>query len=277
MSGASSITFATPEEAASALLHAIQMGDYPQFLSIAGSRMVEFWYAGDPERDEIRRHLFLDTARHRGFGVAPQTADRAMLYVGDRAQLFPAPLVKTGSGWRFDDESGFAELKARRIRRDEIAAVESCRRFQSAEFSYFGAETAFAQKIRCSPGKHDGLVGSDNGDEDGSPVGPAFAAAAFAEQQPWDKPRPFFGYYFKIVPAQVPDSQSKWVGLSQAPTESVALIAWPAEYGISGIRTFVINDLGDLYAQDLGPKTETAISTMTVFRPDSSWSRVEVE
>jgi hypothetical protein len=268
MTGESAAVFATPEAAVTALLRAIQTEDYPRFLSIAGSHMVEFWFTDDPERDEIMRHLFLDAALRRGVTIESVTPDQKKLYVDGHAYLFPAPLVKTRAGWRFDDEAGFSELASRRIRRDETAAIESCRRFLNAEMVHAGS--ALARVIRASPGDQGGWVAADEGEEDQSTIGPAFAAA-FTDQQTSDKPRPFFGYYFKILASQSPHSSSELT------PDGVGLIAWPANYGQSGVRTFVINSLGELYQKDLSYATEDAANSMTFFRPDSSWRKVDDE
>ena len=146
-------------------------------------------------------------------------ADRRLLYAGHIQQAFPAPLVKTAAGWRFDGEAGAKELAARRIRRNETAAIELCQRFLKAEYAYSGksASRSFAAKIRSTPGRHDGLFWQAAGEEDESPIGPPFAAAAFAERKPGDGTRPLFGYYFKILSAQ---------GANAA---GFALVAWPAE------------------------------------------------
>jgi hypothetical protein len=263
------MTFPTPEKAASSLLMAIQSGNFPLFLSIAGNHMAEFWRTGDPEKDEIERYHFADAARRYGFKTDLYSRDKRILSVGNHEQLFPAPLVKTDSGWRFDDEAGFVELTTRRIHRNEIAAVESCRRFRDAEFTYFKLEAAFTQKIRSTPGQSDGLVWSD--EEDESPMGPAFAAAAFMEQHPHEQPKPLFGYYFKIFADRLPHRENS------PRSEGVALIAWPAEYSVDGFRTFVIDHLGDVYQKDLGSDTTRAVEGMTVFIPNQSWRKVDGE
>ena len=259
------MNFDSPNEAAAALLAAMEAGDYGRFLSIAGPPMASFWNTGDPERDSFERERLLDAARRRGIKIAARGGDRGQLYLGDLPQPFPAPLVKTASGWRFDGDAGAQEVAARRIRRNELAAVELCRRLREAQFAYLerprDGDAAFAQKIRSTPGRHDGLFWSGPGEEDQSPLGPTFAAAAFAERQPAESPRPLLGYYIRILPSQ---------GLRKG----FALIAWPAEYGIDGVRSFLMNHLGDVYQNDLGPATGRTAERMTVFSPDRGWSRV---
>jgi len=272
-------TFASPDEAANALLVALETDDYPLFLAVAGQQVAGFWNTGDPEKDALDRSRFVDAARRKGVREDAWKGERRLLYVGQIEQPFPAPLVKTAAGWRFDDDAGLRELLTRRIRRNEIAAIELCERFHDAEYEYFGMARggvrSFATKIRSTPGQHDGLFWSDGGEEDESPMGPPFAAAAFAESQPADGARPLFGYYFKILPAQGPDAAGGALDYRSNGRlhKGFALIAWPAEYGIDGTRSFLINHFGNVYQKDLGADTGRIAGTMTVFNPDQSWRR----
>ena len=273
--------FRSPEEAAGALLGAFELNDFQHFVSVAGSRMAAFWTSGDPDRDAMERDLFLGAARKCGIRIDAGAAGRAMLYVGDLAEPFPAPLVRGDDGWRFDDDAGAAELTARRIRRNETAIMELCRRFREAEFVFrqLGHEQsqAFAQKIRSTPGQHDGLVWLERGEEDESPLGPLFAAAAFEDRGPGGEQRPLFGYYFRILTAQGPDAPGGALDYRVNGTlrKGFALVAWPAEYGVSGQHTFLINHLGDMYRKDLASDTGRLAEEMTVFNPDRSWTRFE--
>jgi len=272
--------FATPDDAANALLDALASGDYSLFLAVAGPQMAQFWVAGDPEKDPCDRERFAEAARRNGIQTDNATENRRTLYAVSVAQPFPAPLVKTDSGWRFDDDAGSRELAARRIRRNEIAVIELCLRFREAEYTYFGMFTggaqAFAARIRSTPGQHDGLFWSELGAEDESPLGPPFAAAAYAERQAADGTQPLFGYYFKILPAQGPDAGG---GVLDYRTKGqlrkgFALIAWPAEYGADGTQSFLLNHFGDIYQKDLGADTARIAEGMAAFNPDRSWRRI---
>jgi len=276
----SQATFSSPDEAAKALVAAVESGNYPLFLTIAGTRMAEFWSVGDPVRDVLERERFLDEAHRNGIITVARADDQKVLYVGNIEEPFPAPLMKTGSGWRFDGQAGSVELAARRTRRNENAAVELCRRFRDAEFAYLGSDhrgtPTFAQTIRSTPGQRDGLFWNDAGGEDESPLGPFFASAAFAEKQSNEEPRPLFGYYFKILLAQGPDAYGGALDycVKGRLRKGFALIAWPAEYGVDGVRSFLINHFGDVYQKDMGPDTSRMAECMEVFNPDRSWTRV---
>jgi hypothetical protein len=270
--------FGSPDEAANALVGAVKSGNYTLFLSIAGRQMAAFWSTGDPERDEIDRDRFLDSAGKSAIKMkAPNLGQ--MVYVGDPAQPFPAPLVFTGSGWRFDGERGLSELTRRRIRRNETAIVELCRRFREAEYTYLGMardkSPAFAERINSTPGHHDGLFWAGEGDLDESLLGPAFATAAAAEPTPGGRPRPLFGYYFKILTAQGPAATGGALDYHTKGRlrKGFALIAWPAEYGVDGVQTFLVNHFGDVFQKDLGSNTTRLAGVMTVFNPDPSWCR----
>lgn len=257
--------FATPDQAASVLLGALASGDYNAFLSVAGQQMAGFWDTGDPARDALDRDRFVYQARRNGIRVDVASGDRRILHAGRIEQPFPAPLVKTDRGWRFDDDTGSREFATRRMRRNERAVIELCRRFRDAQFVYFGINheaVQFALRIRSTPGQHDGLFWSEAGEEDRSPLGPPFAAAAFAERRAGDETRPLFGYYFKILTARGPGEENGF-----------ALMAWPSKYGIDGTQTFVINHFGNIYQKDMGSDTARIGESMTVFNPDRTWSR----
>jgi len=272
-------TFASPDEAANALLVALESDDYSLFLSVAGQQMAGFWSTGDPERGALDRGRFVEAAHRKWIQKDAGKGEGRMLYAGRIEQPFPAPLVKTDSGWRFDDDVGSKELATRRIRRNESAAIELCQRFHEAQYAYFrmaqGGVRSFSQKIRSTPGQRDGLFWSDGGEKDESPLGPPFAAAAFAERQPIEGARPLFGYYVKILSGQGPDAAGGALDYrtNGRLRKGFALIAWPAEYGIDGTQSFLINHLGDIYQKDLGAETGRIAGTMMVFNPDRSWRR----
>jgi hypothetical protein len=232
--------------------------------------MAGFWGTNEPMRDALERARLVDAARAHGFRTEGSAPDRRMLYIGGIPEPFPAPLVKTESGWRFDGEAGFRELSARRILSDEATVVELCWRFREAQFLYRknapAGKPVFADKIRSAPGQRDGLFWVD-GEDGESPLGPVFAAAAFVERQPGLESRPLFGYYFRMLP-----------GRNGAGVRGhFAFIAWPAEYGIGGIRSFLITQSGDIYQRDLGPDGYRVAEAVMEIRPDRGWSRVADE
>ncbi|MEO8597494.1 MAG: DUF2950 family protein [Candidatus Solibacter sp.] len=260
--------FASPKDAASALFAAIESGDYPVFLSIAGDRMAAFWNAGDGSRGALQRMRFADAARDHGFTTRPVSAVKVTLYVPGMPDGFPAPLIKTGSGWQFDAEAGATIFKAQRIGSNEAAVVELGRRLREAEATWSARAqggAGYTQKIRSTDGQHDGLywAGGEGEDQEESPLGPVFAAAAYSEREPTAEPtaepRPLFGYYIRIL----------------APTRAAfAFIAWPAEYGATGARSFLITQEGDVYRRDLGRDSARFASKLTGIPSLKGWTRV---
>ena len=260
-------TYASPEEAADALLVAMEVSDGSLFLTVAGPQMAAFWTTDNPIRDSIERDRLIDAAHAHGMKIAG-SEDRKVLYIGAIMEPFPAPLVKTCAGWRFDGVTGSAEVTVRRIRQNETGVIELCRRVREAQFRYFETNRrrrpAFAEKIRSAADARDGLFWSGpEGDE--SLLGPVFAAAAYDEHQPGWELRPLFGYYFRVLS----DPRAK----RTAP--HFAFIAWPAQYGVGGIRSFLITQAGELFQRDLGPDGANIVASFTGIHPDRSWSRLD--
>jgi hypothetical protein len=174
---------------------------------------------------------------------------------------------------------GLAQPKAAA---NESAAIDLCRDYVEAQFEYFRSNfnadgvPAFAQRIRSTPGKHDGLYWPITGGEAESPLGPIVAAAAITEQPRERQPRPFSGYYLKVLLAQGPavvGGVRDYVVDGRLLT-GFALVAWPAHYGSSGVHSFLVNQLGDVYARDLGPDTTRIASGLYTFDPDHGWTKV---
>jgi hypothetical protein len=231
--------------------------------------MAKLWDSGDPLRDALDRDRFL-IAAHKGSRTVAATPNRRTVYLAGIPEPFPAPLIKTGDGWRFDGKAGSEELTARQIRRNEKAVSELCHRFLEAELSYvdgaYGGKPAFAQRIRSTPGQHDGLFWSGDAGEEESPLGPVFAAAAYGEQPAGAELRPLFGYFFRILPSKErtdPRSRGEFT-----------LIAWPAEYGVTGSRSFVIRQSGEQYQKDLGPNGGVQAGSVTTVALSNGWRRV---
>jgi hypothetical protein len=178
---------------------------------------------------------------------------------------------------------GSAEpARNRGVAAGEAVIIDVCRSYVDAQLNYLGSVhnpdgfPAFAQRIRSTPGKRDGLYWPLDAGEDESPMGPNFAAAAITEAPPADNAHPFFGYYFKILLSQGPEASggARDYRVNGRLIAGFALVAWPAEYGVTGVRSFLINHLGDVYAKDLGPDTERAAAGMSAFAPDRSWAKV---
>jgi DUF2950 family protein len=191
-------------------------------------------------------------------------------------------VAETGTGHAVTAKAARPTIPDRGIATNEAAAVDICQKYVDAQFSYFrlryAGSLSFAQRIRSSEGKLDGLYWPREATEDESPMGPRFAAAAAAELAP-GAAQPWLGYYFKILIAQGPQASggSRDYRVDGRLTSGFALIAWPAEYGVSGVRSFVVNHLGDVYAKDLGANTPRTAMGTAAFSPDRTWKRVVTE
>jgi hypothetical protein len=191
-------------------------------------------------------------------------------------------VIRRDGKWQLDSASGRLEILARRIGRNELNAMEVCRGYAEAQLEYAAAPRdgdrvlKYAQKIAATPGKQDGLYADGVPD---SLVSRAFAGAAAANPAGGKKPEPYHGYYFRVLKSQGPDAaggafdyvvNGKMIG-------GFALVAWPAEYGVSGVRTLLINHEGVVYEKDLGATTDIQARQMTRFNPDKSWRPVVLE
>jgi hypothetical protein len=278
LAGVSQRTFDTPEHAVSALIAAAKSRNADELASVVGDDMIG--QTGDPVLSDLDRALFVEAAgRSVKVEKDGESADRMIVYVGENDWPFPAPLVKDGAAWRFDGREGKQEIVDRRVGRNEIHAVETCLGYVDAQLEYVRSDHTgagileFAQKLMSTPGQHDGLFWSDVGPGADSPLGPALMEGP--------KPAPgrtlaHHGYSFRIVTAQGSNAAG---GKRNFLVDGhlfggFALIAWPNEYGVTGIQTFMINQLGVVYGKNLGPQTATAAEAIQSFDPDSSWKKL---
>ena len=277
-------TFATPQEAVQATIDAAEHNDTAALLQLFGPDGRDIVESGDPVEDKDLRAEFARSAHEKlQFEEDSLTPNRVTLTVGSQEWPFPVPLVRRDGKWRLDSASGRIEILARRIGRNELNAMEVCRGYAEAQMEYASGPhdgdhiLKYAQKIAATPGKQDGLYAESVPD---SLVTQAFAAAAAASQSTaGKKAEPYHGYYFRVLTSQGPDAaggsfdyvvNGKMIG-------GFALVAWPAEYGVSGIRTLLINHEGVVYEKDLGAATAVAARQITRFNPDKSWQPVVLE
>jgi hypothetical protein len=277
-------TFATPQEAVQATIDAAAHNDTAALLQLFGPEGRDIVESGDPAQDSDLRAEFARSAHEKlQIDTDPLTPDRATFTVGEQEWPFPVPVIRRDGRWRLDSASGRLEILARRIGRNELNAMEVCRGYAEAQLEYAaGARDGdgvlkYAQRIAATPGKQDGLYSPGVPD---SLVSPGFAEAAAANLSTGGKkPEPYHGYYFRVLRSQGPDAaggafdyvvNGKMIG-------GFALVAWPAEYGVSGIRTFIINHDGVVYEKDLGTGTAVEARQMTRFNPDKSWRQVVLE
>ena len=274
--------FATPLAAARALVEAAAQNDTAALLKVLGPDGKDVVQSGNAVDDNAARTEFAARARAR-LQVEPDRDNpkRAMLVIGDQNWPFPVPLIRQDGGWYFDTATGRVEILARRIGRNELAAIDTCRAYVEAQMEYalrvhnsHGLLT-YAQRIVSSPGKQDGLYDED----DSANLAPQSFADAAAVPQQGKTPVPYHGYFYQILTSQGPDAlegEMDYV-VSGDMIGGFALVAWPAEYGVSGVQTLIVNYRGIVYEKDLGPETETQARQMTRFNPDKTWKAVAGE
>jgi hypothetical protein len=274
--------FATPDDASNALLQATKSGDQNQLLEIFGPDSKGIISSGDPVQDKAAMDAYV-----QGYGKMHRwrkMPDGAQaLLIGVDNFEFPIPLKKTASGhWYFDAAAGKEEILRRRVGRNELVVIDICSALVDAQFEYFsqprdGVAKQFAQKFISDPGKHNGLYWDSPAGQPQNPLGPlaAFATAdGYAVKQ--DSYAPFHGYFFRILNKQTSNTPG---GAKDYITDGkmaggFAFVAYPAEYGNTGIMTFIINQDGILLQKDLGNSTEAAATTMTALDPDNTWNIV---
>jgi hypothetical protein len=274
--------FNSPQEAADALVAAADKFDVSALTEIFGAAAEDVAFSGEFAQDRQRAADFAAEAReHKGISIDPKTGNRAFLLVGKEDWPFPVPLVKTGQKWFFDGKSGRQELLNRRIGANELDAIDICRGYVEAQHEYAMQKRSgydvhqYAQRIVSESGKQDGLAWKDADGTWNGPIGENIAQAI--EQGYQSGAEPYHGYFFKILKGQGPaaplgemDYVMKGVMIG-----GFALVAAPAEYGVTGAKTFMVSQDGVVYEKDLGPKTLDEFKGMERFNPDKSWSPVQ--
>jgi hypothetical protein len=280
----SQATFATPDEAAEALHQAFKTQDMEKMQAIFGREAMAAVDSGDPVSDRQYREV-IALAMEQSWRWAPHGEDAKELIIGDEQWPFPAPLVKAGNGWQFDSEEAKDEVLARKIGRNELGTIDLCRAYVDMQREYAGQPHdgkpagLFAQRIRSSPGRQDGLYWQVKPGERPSPLGDLVAEA---ETTGYDKDKmesaPFLGYHFRILAAQgpaAPGGKKSYV-VNGDMSGGFALVAYPAKYAFSGVMTFVVNQDGIVYQKDLGEDTATQALRLAEYNPDESWTAVKV-
>ncbi len=275
-------TFESAQQAAEALIAAAAANNTAAMLQIFGPGGKDIVASGDAAADKEGRAHFVELAHEKMDVQLDQEKDRATLVVGADNWPMPVPIVLEKGKWRFDTATGRVEVLARRIGRNELTSLEVCRAYVEAQMEYASRDRTatgvlqYAQKIVSTPGKKDGLYW-EGAPENLAPK--AFADASAAMPAEGKKPEPYHGYYFRILKAQGPDAEGgamdyvvkgKMIG-------GFALIAYPAEYGVSGIKTFLVSHTGKVYQRDLGAATGTLARQVTRYNPDKSWKLVTEE
>jgi hypothetical protein len=277
--------FKSPEEAVKAFVEALRVHDEKELSLIFGPSTKEFFASGDPLVNKAERERFIKAYEEMN-RLDRQTDIKAVLYVGKEDWPFPIPVRKGKEGWFFNTDEGKEELLNRRIGRNELNTIQTCLAYVDAQREYALKDRdnnkllEYAQKIRSDKGKKNGLYWEAKEGEEQSPLGSFFAVAVtegYAPGKSGAKPQAYHGYYFRVLKAQGKNAaggaydymvKGKMIG-------GFALVAYPAEYGNSGVMTFIVNHEGVIYQKDLGKDTAKIAGSMTKFDPDKTWKKVE--
>lgn len=274
--------YATPEEAVTAFVGALQKDDTTALKNILGPGTDGLLSSGDPVADKLARTDFLAsyTEKHT---INADGENKMVLVVGNNDWPMPIPLMKKDGKWSFDGAAGADELINRRIGGNELGAIAVSRGFVDAQMEYASegrdgdAAGIYAMKLLSDEGMQNGLYWSTAEGETPSPVG-EFVANSAAEGYLFGKePKPYHGYYYRMLYSQGENAAggARDYFKDGVLTEGFALIAWPAEYNVSGIQTFIVNQDGTVFQKDLGQTTASEVETINSFNPDSTWTAVE--
>jgi hypothetical protein len=273
--------FKTPDEAASALVSAAKTGDRKAIVTVLGLDGEDIASSGDEVADATTRQKFIAAydAKHQ---IAMEGDNMATMVIGQEDFPLPIPLVRKDGMWRFDTAAGRQEILARRIGKNELDTIQASLAYVDAQNDYAekdrtgaGAGT-YAQRIISQPGKKDGLYWPTSQGEEASPLGELVAQATAQGYRAGGGRAPYHGYYFKILTKQgesAPGGELEYVVRGKM-IGGFALVAYPAEYGNSGVMTFIVNHAGTVFQKDLGPDTARLAERMSEFNPDKTWQKV---
>jgi hypothetical protein len=277
-------TFLSAAEASSALVAALQAEDQSALLSILGPDSKDILSSGDAVEDKNDRTEFVQKYQqmHR---LVNEPDGTTTLYIGAENWPTPIPLVHKGASWYFNTDAGKQEILYRRIGRNELAVIQVCRELVDAEKEYYSQPhdgqpgSEYAQKFFSDPGKHNGLYWPASPGQSESPIGPLVASAAVegytgsANQ----KLEPFQGYYFRILAAEgaAGSRAAHTYIVNGRMTRGFAFLAYPAEYRLSGVMTFVVDQDGIVYEKDLGRRTPELGKNLTRYSRDATWRKAD--
>jgi len=277
--------FKSPEDAVKALVEAAKNNDTEELLAIFGPEGKDIISSGDAVADRRARERFVKTA---GDSVKFSKLDdkTVLLVIGKDECPYPIPIMKLGQEWAFSTEEGKQEIINRRIGRNELNTIQVSLGYVDAQHEYASKDRngdgvlQYAQHFVSHEGKKDGLYWEAGPGEERSPLGPLIARATeegYTVRKKGEKHTPYYGYYFKILKSQgsnAPGGELDYVTNGKM-ISGFGLVAYPAQYGVSGIMTFIVNQQGILYEKNIGPKTEEIAKAMTKYDPDKTWKQVE--
>jgi hypothetical protein len=277
-------TFKSPDAAVKALMDATRAHDVKALVALFGPGSNDLISSGDDVDDARGRDMFVK-AYDEAHRLAKTGNNKRILYVGKDDWPMPVPIVKAGKRWRFQTEEGRQEILSRRVGKNEIGAIQTCLAIVDAqkEYAVLDRDTdellEYAQKFESEKGKSDGLYWETAPGEPLSPLGPLVARATAEGYGKAEQLSPYHGYYFRILNAQ--GENAKGGAYSYMVDGSMiggfAIVAYPALYRSSGVKSFIVNHEGIVYEKDLGPETATLAGAITVFDPDESWKKVEAQ
>ena len=273
--------FDTPQQAADALVVAAQKFDERALVQIFGLDGEDVVFSGETAQDRQRASDFVAEAdEKKSVSVDPKRGNRAFLLVGKEDWPFPVPIVKLGDKWFFDAKAGRQEMLYRRIGSNELDAINICHGYVEAQNEYALQKrdgydvNQYAQRVISTPGKQDGLAWQNSDGTWGGPVGEKIAHAI--ELGYTSRSEPYHGYFFKVLKGQGPDApmgQMDFV-LKGLMIGGFALVAAPAEYSVTGVKTFIVSNRGVVYEKDFGPATLDEFQKMELYNPDKTWQPV---
>jgi len=277
-------TFASPEMAVQALVDSLEKADRASVKAILGPSS-EKLISGDEVDDRTVRERFL-SAYDEMQRLDREGKRKAVLVIGQNEWPFPIPIVLKNKRWLFDTRAGIQEILDRRIGANELDTIQTCLAFIDAQLEYAMNDCdgngllEYADRFWSDPGKKNGLYWQTGEDEEPSPLGELFAKArseGYAEKKSGEGPSPYHGYYYRILTAQGEHANGGAYDylVNGHLLGGVALIAYPAQYGASGVMTFIVNHDGVVYQKDLGRKTAEAASAIKVFDPGHGWKKAE--
>jgi hypothetical protein len=272
--------FSSPEAASSALIAATQDNDEKRMIEILGRDAKQIVSSGDELEDAASRATFVQKYKEMHRWVK-ESAEYAVLYVGGENWPTPIPLLSKGELWYFDTEAGKQEILFRRVGRNEMSAIRVCQELALAQKEYRETHNGeYARQMFSDEGQHNGLFWNSTGLEPPSPIGPLVAAAAAKGHNVRlaGEAVPFRGYYFELITRQgknAPNGAKDYI-VNGKMTGGFAFLAYPAEYGSSGVMTFIVSEDGVVRQKDLGRKTDVADKFIKTFNPDASWKETQV-
>jgi hypothetical protein len=273
--------FSTPEAAVQTLIDVVKKGSLKELLPLFGPDGEELASSSDPATGRQNREVFAAAAAE-GWHLEQLGPDKRALVVGNESWTFPIPIVRDGQEWRFDTAAGKEEVIARRIGRNELAVIEVCRTYVVAQQLYArdghdGRRAGlYARTFRSDPGKQNGLYWPAVHGQKRSPLGDLLAEAAADGRAEGSEPSPFHGYYFRILEGQGANARGGATDyvVNGEMSRGFALVAWPAEYDVTGVMTFIVNQDGIVHESDLGAGTSRTASALTRYDPEASWQVV---